>query len=101
MAKHRPIQQLTYREKIRDATQLSRELIDHVGQSLLPRIAQLQSQLTHKPHHNDEPIEDVTIRSTAATVLDSERYADQLIRRLEELGEAIVQESNQILSPNG
>jgi hypothetical protein len=101
MAKDRPVQQLTYREKVRDATHLVRELIDHVGQSTLPRLAELQSQLASRPHHASEETEDITIRNTAGAVLESENYAARLSTRMEELGEAIVLESNKILHSQG
>lgn len=98
MAKDRPVQQLTYREKIRDATHLARELIDHAGQSMLPRLAELQSHLAPRSHHSVDDVEDITIRNSANAVLESERYLTQLRSRMEELGLAIVAESNRILS---
>jgi hypothetical protein len=101
MAKDRPVQQLTYREKVRDATHLVRELIDHVGQSTLPRLAELQSQLAPRVHHAPEEVEDVTLRNSAAAVLESEHYAARLSGRMEELGEAIVLDSNKILHSQG
>jgi hypothetical protein len=101
MAKDRPVQQLTYREKVRDATHLVRELIDHVGQSTLPRVAELQSQLAPRTHHASDEVEDITLRNSAAAVLDSEKYAAQLSARMDELGQAIVLESNKILYSQG
>lgn len=103
MAKDRPIAQMTYREKIRDATHLARELIDHVGQSMLPRLAELQSQLKPRTHHKErdkdrgEEIEDLTIRNSATTVMESNHYTQQLSARMEELGQAIVAESNKVV----
>ena len=101
MAKDRPVQQLTYREKVRDATHLVRELIDHVGQSTLPRLAELQAHLAPRTHHGPDEVEDVTIRNSAGVVLDSEKYAAQLSARMDELGQAIVLDSNKILHSQG
>jgi hypothetical protein len=103
MAKDRPLQELTYREKIRDATHLARELIDHASQAMLPRMSELQTLLKPRKRHKEgshqkeeEPIEDLTIRNAAAFMLESESYARQLCDRMDELGTAIVVESTKI-----
>jgi hypothetical protein len=93
----RPIEQLTFREKIRDCAHRTRELIEHLEQSLLPRIHELQAKCKPPRTAHDEPVPDVTIRSLVASLLDSQRYASQIEDQIEAYSQSIDAELNQIM----
>jgi hypothetical protein len=99
MAGERSIERLTFREKIRDETQLVRELVEHVEQSFLPRLSQLETRLSPRPGHADDEVADISVRNLVSSVLESETYGSALDQRIEVLGQAIVRESQRILNP--
>jgi hypothetical protein len=99
MIPERNLESLTFREKIRDAAHLSRALIEHLEQAVEPKIQQLMGCVRVKPGAKEEDTQDVTVRSLAAAVLESERFAENLNNRLVQYATAIVNESQDILNP--
>lgn len=97
----RPLEQLTFREKIRDCTHRTRELIEHVEQNFVPRIDEILSETKPpKPGHEDE-LTDVSVRNLVSAVLDSHRYGSELEEQIEAYGKAIDDELAGILNlPN-
>lgn len=94
----RSIQQLTFREKIRDSAQIIRELVEHLERGFLPKVGELQGKVKVRPGVVDDFVPDVTIRSLAAEVLESERFTAQVDERLGEYGASIVEEVERIFA---
>ena len=94
----RPLEQLTFREKIRDYAHRTRELIEHMEQNLVPRV----DEILHKtrPRHEDE-LTDVSVRNLVSATLESQRYGSQIEEQIEAYGKAIDDELRGILKlPN-
>lgn len=87
----RPAADLTLREMFIEAEHTLRELIEHLEQNFLPRNQELRSLSV--PSRLDE-VRDVTVRTAASTLLESQRFSDQLHRRLTELTRAINEQAS-------
>ncbi len=96
----RPIQQLTLREMLVEAERLSRELIEHLDQGFVPRCHEL-SRLV-RPINGEPPdvraLEDVTVRTQAARILDSETFTESIFDKLAQYCRAIDEAVNRIAS---
>ena len=81
----RSTQQMTLRELVTESERLSRELEDHLVQSLLPRIKNLRRVTSSfaSPVDRDQ-IPDSTVRTTATSLLESDAFARQLFDTLQE-----------------
>ena len=77
----RPISQQTLREQFTHAGQLTRELIDHLEHSLLPKIHDLK-KLTQADLKGEMVVEDVTMRNHAFHLLESVQFADNLSEKM-------------------
>ena len=93
----RPLEQLTFREKIRDCSHRARELVEHVEQNLVPHLHELHKKT--RPHRpgQDEDVSDVTVRTLVAAALESQRYAAQFDDQIEAYGNSIGEELSRIL----
>jgi hypothetical protein len=91
--------QLTLRDKIREAARRSHDLNEHLEQAFVPKVHQLR-KLTRIPDSGAEviPVSDTTIRTQAATLLDSEHYTARLDDEATALFEAIMTDVEMILS---
>ncbi|MCA9118039.1 MAG: hypothetical protein KDA79_23365 [Planctomycetaceae bacterium] len=92
---NRPAAELTLRELFLEAERTSRELVDHIERNLLPRNQELRSLAA--PARMEE-VRDVTIRTSAASLLESSRFSDKLSRRLTELSRAIDEQVQQMVN---
>jgi hypothetical protein len=95
----RPLDDLTLREKVRDAAHLTRDLVEHLEQSFQPVAHSLRKLV----RHNDEDqttarATDVGIRNTVQQILERERYTAQIDDKLEALCAAIVSDTRRILN---
>ena len=99
MARSLNLQQLTLRDKIREAARRSHELNEHLEQAFVPKVHQLR-KLTRpaEPGTDAIPVSDTSIRTQSATVLDSENYTAQLDADATALFTAIVEAVDQILT---
>lgn len=95
---------LTLREKFKEASLVARELTEHVQQGFLPRSKQLARLVRPKFESSKEyeidpeaGIEDKTIRNEVARVLESENFTDELFQTVRAYLESIDQEIDQIL----
>ena len=86
----RPVEQLTLRERFIAAERLTRELIDHLDQGFAPKAEALKrvvrAGLEENPH---DDVRDVTIRTRAFELLESEAYTNQLYEKTERYFSAI------------
>lgn len=98
MAKSLNLNQLTLRDKIREAARRSHELNEHLEQAFVPKVHELR-KLTRLPEPGTDavPVSDTTIRHHAAIVIDSEKYTAGLDDDATALLEAIVEEVERIL----
>jgi hypothetical protein len=87
----RSLEQMTLREKLTEAERLTRELIDHLDQGFLPRCHDL-SRLV-RPINGEPPalraLEDVTVRTQVAHILESETFTESLFQKLSTYCQAI------------
>jgi len=96
----RPIAQLTLREMFIDAERLTRELIEHLDQGFLPKtheLARLVRPINGEPPGLNE-LEDVTVRTQAATLLESEAFTEAIFQRLGQYSRAIDHSVSRILT---
>jgi hypothetical protein len=94
----RPLEQLTFREKIRDCTHRTHELIEHVEQNLVPRIDELQSQLKPPKTGHEDDVTDISVRNLVASTLESQRYGSQMEDEIDAYGNAINAELGNMLN---
>lgn len=92
----RPIEQLTLRELFTDAEMLSRELTEHLEQSFLPRIRDVEQAVRNYSKREDrEEVADATVRSRTSALLGSDDFTQQLLGRFEEYLSAIYDRAGQ------
>jgi len=79
----RSVEQLTLHELLTNSERLTRELIEHLEQGFIPKVHHLR-RLTRmsKTDVDLDKLEDVTVRTHAARVLESENFTNQLYERL-------------------
>lgn len=93
-----PIEQLTLREKIRDAERVTRELREHLELNFAPKIHELKKMCRPADDKPDaETFADVTIRSQSSQVIQSDRFTAGLDDQAERLYAAIVVEVEDIV----
>jgi hypothetical protein len=99
MARSLNLDQLTLRDKIREAARRSHDLCEHLELAFVPKVHQLR-KLTrpHDPESDAIPVADVTIRHQAAIVQDSENYSSDLDDDVSTLFAAIVDEVQEVIS---
>jgi hypothetical protein len=90
---------MTLREKCRDANRVIREVIDHLENSFLPKVQNLRKLArVREPSFDPSSVRDVTIRTHAAVVLESEQYTSKLDEESKMLLSAIAAEVEQLAS---
>jgi hypothetical protein len=97
MARSLNLDQLTLRDKIREAARKSHDLIEHLEHAFVPKAHDLRK--VTRPHDlksDAPPIADVTVRHHAAMVLESDQYTDGLNEEAEALFEAIAVEVDKL-----
>ena len=97
MARPLNLNQLTLRDKIREAARRSHELSEHLEQAFVPKVHDLR-KVTRPAAPNPEtaPVADVTVRHQAASVLEADQYTDGLNTDVEALLEAIAAEVDKL-----
>ena len=91
------LNQLTLREKIREAAQRSHELSDHLEQAFVPKVHDLRKVTRPiEPNSASPPVADVTVRHQAAAVFEADQYTDGLNEDAEALFEAIAAEVDRL-----
>jgi hypothetical protein len=87
----RSAQQMTLREMLSEAERLTRELGEHLDQSFIPKCHELSRLL--RPINGEPPdlraIEDVTVRTQTARILETENFTESLFERLAEYSRTI------------
>lgn len=93
MARSLNLDQLTLRDKIREAARKSHDMIEHLEHAFVPKAHDLRKvSRPQDPKSEAPPIADVTIRHQAAKVLESDQYTEGLSEEAEALFEAIATE---------
>ncbi len=95
----RAIESMTLRDKCREANRVLRELIDHLDQGFLPKVQSLQ-KLSRPRDAKFDPaqVRDVTIRTSAAAILEAEQYTSKLDEEAKLLLAAIAAEVEQVVN---
>jgi hypothetical protein len=89
------VDRLTLREKVVEGERLARELMDHMGQGFHPKLSELVRMVS--PTDLDAPpTADITVRTQAMRVLDSEQFTNQLEEEAEKFFTAIAIETEKI-----
>jgi hypothetical protein len=86
---------LTLRQKLIEADKLARELTDHLERGFVPRVHNLR-RVTQHGTEDSEVVTDVTVRSTADQVLESDDFARGLSTLLQTFLTSIDAETRQI-----
>ncbi|MEI8382388.1 MAG: hypothetical protein WCJ09_19810 [Planctomycetota bacterium] len=99
MARSLNLNQLTLRDKIREAARRAHDLNEHLEQAFVPKVHELR-KLVRRSEQGIEviPVSDTTVRHHAAIVIDSEQYTANLDDDATALFEAIVEEVGNILT---
>jgi hypothetical protein len=96
----RSIQSLTLREMLIEAERLSRELSEHLDQSFIPKCLELTRLV--RPINGEPPdvraLEDVTLRTQAARILETDTFTDKVFQQLLDYCQAIEGAVNKITS---
>jgi hypothetical protein len=99
MARTLNLEQLTLRDKIREAARRTHDMIEHVEQAFVPKAHELRKVSRPQDRASETPpISDVTIRHHSAMVLESDQYTEGLNEEAESLFEAIAAEVNKLAS---
>jgi hypothetical protein len=94
-----PIENLTLREKLRDAAHSVRELVEHLEMGFVPKVHELRKiSRQHDPTSDSEPVADSTIRSHVHTVLESDRFTAGLVDSLEKYLNSIQNDVSNVIS---
>ena len=97
MARSLNLDQLTLRDKIREAARKSHDMIEHLEHAFVPKAHDLRKvSRPQDPKSESPPIADVTIRHQAAKVLESDQYTEGLSEEAEALFEAIATEVDKL-----
>ena len=77
----------------KEAERLTRELIDHLDQNLVPRTHQIHDLVKPDSPFNASGagVQDITVRSQMSTLLESQEFAEQLFLKTREYLETIDQ----------
>ncbi len=102
---HPHLDDLTLRDKFKEASRVVREFTEHVEQGFLPRAKQLgrmvrplkESSKKYELDPNSD-VKDNTLRTEVARVLESENFTDTLFETVRIYLESIDQEIDQILT---
>jgi hypothetical protein len=92
----RKLEDLTLRDMLLDAEQLVRELVEHLEQSVIPKLRaadELVRSFDNPTERNE--IADSTVRSSMARLLESDGFSRTLVERLEKYLTAIEREARQ------
>ncbi len=96
----RPIRSLSLREMLVEAERLSRELSEHLDQSFIPKCLELTRLV--RPINGEPPderaLEDVTLRTQAARILETDTFTEKVFEQLLEYCKAIEGAVNKIAS---
>ena len=94
----RSIQSLTLREQLVEAQRLTRELSEHLDQAFIPKCLELTRLV--RPINGEPPdvraLEDVTVRTQAARILETETFTEKVFAELSEYCKAIESGVNKI-----
>lgn len=71
------------RDLCKEAERLTREVIDHLENNLIPKSQELHNLV--KPDspfaEAGEPVKDITVRNQAATLIESQGFTEQIFRK--------------------
>lgn len=96
----RSLDDLTLRDKCREAQRVIRDLIDHLDQAFLPKVKNLRKLAKAKePGYDPGAIRDVTIRAQAAGVLEAEQYTVKLDEESRQFLTALAAEVEHLANP--
>jgi hypothetical protein len=96
----RSLKQMTLREILIETERLTRELAEHLDQSFIPKCHEL-SRLV-RPINGEPPdvraLEDVTVRTQAARILETDTFTETIFEKLTEFSRAIDEAVGRITS---
>jgi hypothetical protein len=97
MARPLNLNQLTLRDKIREAARRTHELNEHLEQAFVPKVHDLRKVTKpQEPNSETPPVSDLTVRHQAASVLESDQYTEGLNVDAELLFESIANEVDRL-----
>lgn len=90
------IENLTLREKLIEAENAARSLIDHLEHALIPKAHALR-KVCRQGHDQDEEVTDMTVREHARQLIASDDYTRQLAVKAEALLSSLESELRKLL----
>ena len=93
----RPIEQLTLREKFTAGERLVRDLIEHLEQSFVPKVNELNKLVRQNGGEQRNSAQDAAVRTQVAAVLGSEDFSQTIYVKLHEYLAAIEEGSSRAL----
>ena len=90
---------LPLRDVCKEAERLTRELVDHLENNLIPRTRELHELV--KPdsiESSGDGVKDVTVRNQAANLLESQDFTEQLFSKTRQYFETIDQSVGNMFS---
>jgi hypothetical protein len=83
MSETRSLENIPLRDLCKEAERLTREVIDHLENNLIPRSQELHDLVRpDSPFaESGERIEDITVRNQAATLMGSQEFTEQLFKK--------------------
>jgi hypothetical protein len=102
MVDDRRLDRLTLREKFTDAERLIRELAEHLEQGFCPKVGQTLQLVRPTPSGLPAAnVEDITVRTQVAALLESDQFSDRLYESLEKYLAAIDASVGKIVGGEG
>ena len=93
------IDQLTLREKVREAERVLRELVEHLEMGFIPKVHELKKlSRQHDPASGSPPVADVTIRSYVSAVVESDRFTGGLVESFDNYLNAIQKDVSEVVN---
>ena len=84
------LKEMTLREMLADAEQLTRELIEHLDQNFIPKAHALRKLVRPTVGGSvDEEVQDISVRDTAIRALKSEEFTEELYENISQYCAAI------------
>ena len=82
------IDNMTLRDKLNEAERLMRELMDHLDNGFIPKARSLGRSL-QESGNDTTLLSDTTVRQQAAELIDSNRFSENIYKKISRLLESI------------
>jgi len=88
---------MTLQEIFATAEHTIRDLSEHLDQSLIPKVSELQRLVRADTREERDQVADATVRSHSASLISSDDYTQQLLSRFEQYLDVIEQRTRALV----